>query len=182
MSSKSVWYEEVDRGFIALIKKVLGDNIPIHFTPNVNTGTKVAYPLVKIHHLGEKFDQYRYDPTPVTTRIDYETKRVVRESSAKPYTLSYQIDIVSTSKGKLNDLSLKWRAFLEPHFNLEVKDKSGEPRSCYVITTNSVQVTEQEQNDLILYRSIYRFDIKVELDEVIESTTPVVTKVDINFK
>lgn len=186
--SESVWYEEVDRGLKNLVQRILGD-IPVKFTPNRKDGidnkdnpySKPSYPYVRIIHLGETFDQKRYDPKDKVISKDTDTKKVRLSKSAKPYNLNYQFEIISNKMGECNDLTRLWNFEVSNRYNLDVVDKSGNPRNSFMTKTVATSIIEGEQNDDKIFRNIYKYTIRVELDERMTYILPLVTEVNLDF-
>lgn len=169
--SNSVWYEEIDRGLINLVKLTLGPKIPVIFTPDVNSTVlqeekyaKVTYPHVRIIHLGETFDTNRYNKADVQESLDEKTGIATMSESAKPYTLSIQLELVTDKVKDSNTLTRMWCNKVLKHHNLDVIDTGGTPRKCYMYRTINTQI-ESKQNDMKVFRNIYKYKIWVELDE-----------------
>lgn len=188
LKSESVWYEEVDRGLKQLIKNVLG-NIPVVFSPdrkasvdNVsNPYKRPSYPYVRIQHIGEAFDPTRYNRQDEVVSTNPSNKEATLSKSAKPYNLSYQLEIVSNKQGESNDLTRLWNFEVIDKYNLDVLDKSGNPRNCFMTRTVATTITEGDQYDDKIFRNIYKYKIRVELDEQITYTVPMVTNVNLQF-
>ena len=186
--SESVWYEEVDRGLKQLVKNVLGD-IPVLFSPDrkanldgvSNPYKRPSYPYVRIQHTGEVFDPTRYNRQDEIISTDVGTKKVTLGKSAKPYNLSYQLEIVSNKQGECNDLTRLWNFEVIDKHNLNVLDKSGNPRNCFMTRTVATTVIEGDQYDDKIFRNIYKYKIRVELDESVTYTTPMATNVNLQF-
>ena len=66
-------------------------------------------------------------------------------------------------------------------YNLDVLDKSGNPRNCFMTRTVATTITEGDQYDDKIFRNIYKYKIRVELDEQITYTVPMVTNVNLQF-
>lgn len=186
--SESVWYEEVDRGLKQLVKNVLGD-IPVVFTPdrkdNVdgvsNPYKRPSYPYIRIQHLGEAFDPKRYSREDVVIATDPSNREATLSKSAKPYNLNYQFEIITNKQGDSNDLTRLWNFEVIDKHNLDVLDKSGNKRNCFMTRTVATSVTEGDQYDDKIFRNIYKYKIRVELDEQIVYNVPMVTNVNLQF-
>ena len=66
-------------------------------------------------------------------------------------------------------------------YNLDVLDKSGNPRNCFMTRTVATTITEGDQYDDKIFRNIYKYKIRVELDEQITYTVHMVTNVNLQF-
>lgn len=187
-TSQSVWYEEVDRGLKQLVKKTLGD-IPVIFTPNrdsnldgkENPYSKPTYPYVRILHLGEAFDPVRFSRNDILLSTDPENNQAIIGKSARPYNLNYQIELIANKQLISNDITRLWNFEVIDKYNLDVLDKSGNPRNCYMTRTVATTVMEADQLDDKIFRNIYKYKIRVELDEQITYTVPMVTSVNLHF-
>lgn len=188
LKSESVWYEEVDRGLKQLIKNVLGD-IPVVFSPDrkasvdsvSNPYKRPSYPYVRIQHTGESFDPIRYNRQDEVVSTNLANKKATLSKSAKPYNLNYQLEIISNKQGESNDLTRLWNFEVIDKYNLDVLDKSGNPRNCFMTRTVATTITEGDQYDDKIFRNIYKYKIRVELDEQITYTVPMITNVNLQF-
>ena len=108
-------------------------------------------------------------------------KEATLSKSAKPYNLSYQLEIISNKQGESNDLTRLWNFEVIDKYNLDVLDKSGNPRNCFMTRTVATTITEGDQYDDKIFRNIYKYKIRVELDEQITYTVPMVTNVNLQF-
>lgn len=183
--SESVWFEQVDRGIIDLVHKVLGKNIPVLFNPDTKNGSKAytrpSYPYVKVTHIGESFDRTRYNEHDKVINTNGEDKRATLSVSAKPYNLNYQFEIITNKMADKNRYSMLWSFNVQDRHNLDVLDISGTKRNCFMTKTISTTIEEDTQNDDKVYRNIYKYKIRVELDENITYEAPIVTKVNLQL-
>lgn len=172
--SNTVWYEQVDIALITLIKQVLGEDMIVKFRGEDDfKDDQVSY--VSIQHMGETFDVFRYDSKPVVT--SKEQGIVTLEDSAKPYTLNYLITLVTDKITHMNRMSMLWNNEVTNHYNLDVLDMGGTPRSCYMrLEGKPVQQSEGYKEDRI-FTNTYSYKIWVEIDECKSQTKPVVTTV-----
>lgn len=188
VKSESVWYEEVDRGLKKLVQQVLG-NIPVVFTPNrENTITDnknpykpQIYPYVRIVHLGETFDTIRYNREDSIVHRSKEDNQLTFQKSAKPYNLHYQFEIITNKQTDSNNLTRLWNFEVIDKHNLDVLDKSGNARNCFMTRTVATSVIEGHQKDDKIFRNIYRYNIRVELDEIRTYDVPMVAEVDLQI-
>ena len=188
IKSESVWYEEVDRGLKKLVQQVLG-NIPVVFTPNrentINDNSNPykpqTYPYVRIVHLGETFDATRYNRQDSVTKRHTSENRATLRKSAKPYNLSYQFEIITNKQTDSNNLTRLWNFEVLDKYNLDVLDKSGKARNCFMTRTTATSILEGYQKDDKIFRNIYRYSIRVELDEAITYELPMITSVNLQF-
>lgn len=188
--SSSVWYDEVDRGLVALVKKVLGKDVTVAFSPNRKETLqdpkqpykRPKYPYVRIIHITDKFDRKRYDKDAVLVSVDKENSQATMGVSAKPYMLTYQFEIITDKLSDLNRLTRLWNFSVLDKHNLEVIDSGGTHRTCYMSRTIATELMDSEQKDDQVFRSIHKYKIRVEIDEDITYKVPMVTKIDLTTK
>lgn len=180
--SNSVWYGEVDLALVKLLKKIFGESIQVYFNSNRDLNSKkILYPYVKITHLGEAFDFDRYDPNRQLVSYDPHTQTAIVEDSALPYTLNYQIDIISDSNKGNNSSTLKWASNIKPFSTLKVIDNGGIERSCFMSCNKPVNLEEVTQDDKVIFRHVVRATIRVEIDENSPEIVKIATNIDINI-
>lgn len=166
MISRSVWYEQVDVALITKIHQILGEDFQVDFRSEddyIEYEKPIKYPRILITHLGENFERYRYSEEEQTYKID--ATKVYKETSAKPYKLKYQLELQTSYILDMNSITLKLCDFFIDWFNLDVIDTSGTPRSIpvkRVIETSAEEKTSDEQR---IFKRIYQYDFKVEIDE-----------------
>lgn len=172
--SRTVWWEEVNKGFIDKLTKIYGDSVQIDFRTDddLQEAEGVSYPRILISNLDEQFDRIRYDDKPVVVSSDETTVSI--EESAKPYNLTIQFDLVTTYITDMNKLTMLWNNNFLDWDNLDVVDTGGTPRSVAIkniYKTSSKETTEDGQR---LFRRTYLYLVKVEIDEaeVITKLTP----------
>lgn len=183
--SSSVWYDEVDRGLVALVKKVLGKDITVAFSPNRKETLqdpkqpykRPKYPYVRIVHITDKFDRKRYNKDTVVVDVDKDTSQATVGVSAKPYILTYQFEIVTDKLSDLNRLTRLWNFSVLDKHNLDVVDSGGTPRTCYMSRTIATEIIDSDQKDDQVFRNIQKYKIRVEIDEDITYKVPMATKI-----
>lgn len=176
----TVWYEQVDIGLINLINEAFNSRVPIRFRSE-DDFVELSYPCILITHLWESFDRYRYDDRLVNIGLD-ENNNVVREKSAKPYTLNYQVELLTTSITDMNELTVIWNDTFIDFNNLDVEDVSGNKRNCFMKLKNKTSSSEGSSDENRIFKRIYTYEIKVEIDTGIKYITPSVQHMDINEK
>lgn len=170
--SNSVWYKEVDTSIFNLLRKLVGKDLQVFFNTERDLLKETPkYPYAKILHLGEKFDFNRYDPQKQVTLV--EEGQVTLEESALPYTLEYQIELISNSNNLHNSTSIKWASKIRPFFQLDVIDNGGVTRSCFVSASRPKTIEENSKDDKTTFRYVVRLKVRVELDETDDSTTTI---------
>lgn len=84
--SNSVWFEEVDKALVKLIRDTMQDpKIQIFFTMDrdlLPKDFKVLYPYARVHHLQPVFDSIRYDRAQQVVGRDEDKGTVMVEDSA----------------------------------------------------------------------------------------------------
>lgn len=172
MYDRSVWIEEVDRGLFELIQQVVRypdlNNTPISVTPIfplANTDLDdIKLPTVLIKHMGESFDMERYDPNNTLVTVSTTATTITREELAKPYTLNYQLDFLSEYKEDMNCMLKYWHSLVGKRYMLPVKNAEGKDTKCYMYLVTAPTVLNQNKGELVLYRTVMTYNIKVELD------------------
>ena len=172
----TVWYEQVDIGLINLINSTFDNEIPIRFRSE-DDFVELSYPCIVITHLWETFDRYRYEDRDINMGL--KGTDVVLEKSARPYTLTYQIELLSTSIMDMNDMTFKWSDTFMDFNNLDVEDMSGNKRNCFRESRGGVSSTEGSKDEQRVFKRIYTYDIKVEVDTGKQHLLPSVQQVDI---
>lgn len=170
--NRSVWWEEVDIALVDFLNKNVfykrGSTekpVPVHFYPIrdenlIKTGLR---PGIAIQHLSAKFDGDRYSDEDVVAKVEDGIAYI--ESSAKPYTLQYQIEFISDLQSDLNYMTRCWHSATGRRFMLDVHDAEGTKRQSYVWVERQVNNTVLIEAEERLFRSIVLINVKVELDE-----------------
>lgn len=171
LKSRTVWWDEVNHGLIKEIKQIYGETVQVAFRSDDDVQAKIPiqYPRILITNLEEKFDRKRYSPFPVEVRSDDTT--VTLEESAKPFNLTFQIDLVSKTIMEMNRLSMIWNNHFIDFNNLDVVDQEGTTRSVYMKNVYQTKADSRSQNGERLFRKIYIYEVRVEIDEVKEYTS-----------
>lgn len=172
----TVWYEQVDVGLINLINTTFDSKIPIRFRSE-DDFSELSYPCIVITHLGETFDRYRYEDRDINMGL--QGTNVIMEKSARPYTLTYQIELLSTSIMDMNEMTFKWSDTFMDYNNLDVEDMSGNKRNCFMESRGSVSSSEGSKDEERVFKRIYTYDIKVEVDTGKQDLLPSVQQIDI---
>ena len=174
MYDRSVWLEEVDLGLKTLINSIVKypdlNGVPVPVEPIFPLDSAdlkdLELPTVIIHHLGETFDMYRYNPNHQEIVVGYNEEKSLAyiEPLAKPYTLHYQLDFVSEYKEDMNLMLKLWHGNISKRYNLPVVSAEGEKTTCYMYLVQPPKTLNQQKGDKKLYRTVFLYDIKVELD------------------
>lgn len=191
MYDRSVWVEQVDRGLYNLITKLVKypdyNGIPLSLNPCFTLEdadlNKIELPTVMIRHLGYTFDNARYDHNNMEVLIstDADLGVATKEAVAKPYTLHYQLDFLSEYREDMNYMTRCWNSVVGKRYLLPVTTVDGNPRVSYMHLVKDPTVLNQEKGDNKMFRTVMLYDIKVELDMGVTSTTPIATQVDIDI-
>jgi hypothetical protein len=182
--SGSVWFDEVDAGFILFIQsivKVLNSegelqSVPVDIRKPDEDFLEESYPRVTLHNLYDTFSKVRYDRTPVITSRDEVSKTVSVEQSALPYDLFYQLDFWSTLQSEFSFMTKKWLSKVGRDFNLPVVDDSTVSRSCYVLQIGSMRKEDFLANGERVFHAYLTYRVWVELDESVAEVTPMVAE------
>lgn len=174
LKSRTVWWDEVNQGLFKIIKQIYGNSLQVSFRSDddIQAKTPITYPRILITNLEEKFDRKRYSPFPVEVRSDDTT--VTMEESAKPFNLTFQIDLISSTITEMNRITMLWNNHFIDFNNLEVVDQEGTTRSVYMKNVYQTKSDSKSQNGERLFKRTYIYEVRVEIDEVVEynSTRP----------
>lgn len=183
----SVWWENVDEALINQLREFeypvytkkgeVMNKVPVHYFPLNSDTTKYEYPMIAIRHATETFDNDRYDPNPIQVAVR-EDGFAVFEDPAIPYTLGYQLDIIASKQRDMNYLVKQFISTFKPRGHIEVKDASGNKRSCYYtqyLQSHSVNYQSVRGEDRLL-RTIVLFNVSVEVDSGKQREVKIVTK------
>lgn len=181
--SESVWFEQVDTAFVALLHKVIqidGKPVKVVIRKPDDDFSNEDYPLVSIYNLYDRFSKDRYSPEPILVSRNEETGKAILEDSALPHDLYYQIDFWATLQSDINSITKQWKAFSKFWFNLDVTDESGIPRSCFVLSRNDFTKSDLLQNGSRLFHTFSTYKVQVEIDEKVQKPIPVVLTPEFN--
>lgn len=169
-NSRTVWWDEVNKGLYKELKALYGEDVQIAFRSDDDLQAKepIKYPRILITNLDEKFDRSRYSSSPVEVRSDDTT--VTLEDPAKPFNLNFQVDLVSTSITEMNRLTLLWNGHFLDYHNLDVVDQEGTPRNVSMKNVYQTKSDSKSKDGERLFRRVYIYQVKVEIDEVVQNT------------
>lgn len=186
LTSESVWFEQVD---IALIKHIqetvrLPNNhlvltpVPVKVRKPDEDFKIEEYPCITIYNLYSLRDEVRYCPDDVVVARDSEANTLIKEKSAIPYSLYYQIDFWARNQSQMNDMTRMWLGYHPDRcFNLPVKDISGNDRSCFVLMTDDLKKSDFLSGIQRTFHSSLTYRVWVEIDEKLRSESPMVTAI-----
>lgn len=191
MYDRSVWLQEVDQGLFNLIKSIVtypdfnGTPIPVEpIFPLDSADLKdLELPTVIVRHLGESFDMDRYDPNNTEIIVGYNEEKTVAymENLAKPYILQYQLDFVSEYKEDMNHMLKMWHGNMDKRHNLSVMTSEGVSTTSYMYLVQPPKTLNQQKGDKKLYRTVFLYNIKVELDLGTTKEHKVATNVNVDI-
>ena len=144
--------------------------------------TEEDYPVISLYNLYDRFSKIRYSPEPVVVQRDFDSNNAVVEESALPYDLFYQIDFWANLQSDMNSMLKQWKSFAPFWFNLDVKDESGNLRSCFVISRNDFNKSDLLKGGKRLFHSFGTYKVQVELDNKHNQEAPMVKETIINIK
>ena len=184
--SETVWYEQIDKGLIELIKRIVklrtveGDlvSVPVFIRKPENDFIIDEYPCVTIYNLYTEFDKVRMDNRKVVVERDIPNNRLILEETSIPYSLYYQIDFWSKYQSEMNEMLMKWLGNVSRDFNLEVQDMSGNSRSCYMLLKDNMKKSDILDGTERLYHSMTTYRIYVEIDENVRLKEYMITRTE----
>lgn len=120
----------------------------------------------------------RYYPDTVVVGRDTDNNLLVEELGAVPYNLYIQIDFWSRLQSDMDMMTRKWLGYNpEKHFNLPVKDVSGNERNSFSILSDDLRRSDFTTGKDRTFRSTLTYKIWVEIDEKVQIETPMVTEI-----
>lgn len=186
VTSESVWFEQVDTALINYIKGIVKlPNINGVLTPvpvkvrKPDEDFKIEeYPCITLYNLYSIRDEVRYFPDAVVVEKYPDKHRLVEEKSAIPYSLFYQIDFWARQQSHMNDMTRLWLGYHpDRHFNLPVKDLSGNDRDSFVMMTNDLTKSDFLTDTKRTFHSVLTYKVWVEIDERIRSEGYLITDI-----
>lgn len=180
----SVWYREVDIALSSKLKEIFGKDVPIYFMVQRDKRKEkdIKYPHIQIHKLDSIFDHARYDSTPKLVYLDTVNSEATYKEASKPYNLLYQINLVCDKQNDLNNLSMKWASRHTTFQHLKVIDNTNEEQLCYVSSMPPISLYEEGEDDKLILMYAIRLNIRVRLDEGMESTVKIASEIDVKYK
>lgn len=182
----SVWFEQVEEAFIKRIQSRV--KLPDEFGNLTPVSVSIrrpdkeylieTYPSITIYNLYSSFDPRRNYPFKVNAGwVDAEKTRVLIETSAKPFNLTYQMDFWSKYQSDMGKMLATWIfEHCEP-FNLDVKDASGYSRSSLVLPIDNIVKQDYFTNGERIFHSMLTYTVWVELDTGEQVEVPTVQNV-----
>lgn len=189
--SESVWFEQVDRAFIHYIRSIvkLPDSrgvlhpVPVTVRKPDEDFKIESYPCITLYNLYSQRDEIRYCPEPVVVSRNMETKTIIEESNAIPYSLYYQLDFWSRQQSHMNEMTRLWLGHCpDKCFNLPVTDVSGIERDSFVLLTDGLKKSDELSGTERTFHSILTYRVWVELDERIAVEKPMIITIEPDVK
>lgn len=184
--SESVWFEQVDTALIDYIKSIVKlpnedgvlTSVPVKVRKPDEDFKVEEYPCITLYNLYSRRDEVRYFPDTVIVERIPETNRLIREKSAIPYSLYYQIDFWSRTQSEMNDMTRYWIGHHpDKCFNLNVRDVSGVRRDCFVLKVDDLKKSDFLSDSTRTFQSTLTYRVWVELDERIREEEYMVTQI-----
>lgn len=184
--NESVWFEQVDTALIERISNVVklknesGELVPVPVdVRKPDEDFKVeSYPRITIYNLYSTRDEERYFPDKVVVLRDDESKTLVEEKGAIPYSLYYQIDFWSRLQSDMNEMTRMWlTSHPDKYFNLDVKDMAGKDRSSFVLLTDDLKKSDYFTGRDRTFHSYLTYRVWVELDERVQTEGAMIMEV-----
>ena len=183
-SSESVWFEQVDTALIDYIKGIVKlpdasgvlTPVPVKVRKPDEDFKIEEYPCITLYNLYSTRDVIRYYPDLVMVEKDPANNRVILEKGAVPYNLFYQIDFWSRLQSDMNDMTRLWLGHHpDGHFNLPVKDLSGNDRNSSVLMVDDLRKSDFLTETKRTFHSSLTYKVWVELDEKIRIDGDLIT-------
>ena len=185
-SSGSVWFEQVDTALIDYIKGIVKlpdangvlTPVPVKVRKPDEDFKIEEYPCITLYNLYSIRDNIRYYPDLVAVYKDPANHSVTLEKGAVPYSLFYQIDFWSRLQSNMNDMTRLWLGnHPDGHFNLPVKDLSGNDRNSSVLMVDDLRKSDFLTETKRTFHSSLTYRVWVELDENIRIEGDLITEV-----
>lgn len=190
----TIWYEEVDKGFVEEILKCVkyvdrntGKPVPLPIDNIILTKPEdeykdEVYPSVHISHLFESHDKIRYNPNQLIVGRNYEENVAQMKDSPVPFSLFYQLDFYSKFQTDINTMTSSWLKKHFRQFNLKVTDSDGDEVTINVMVNENMKSADYLEGYERIYRRIISYRIWVELDDEIIYNVPMVKDVSVITK
>lgn len=184
--SESVWFEQVDTALINYIKgivKLPNSNgvltpVPVKVRKPDEDFKIEEYPCITLYNLYSVRDEVRYFPDTVVVERDLDNHKFIKEKSAVPYSLFYQIDFWSRQQSQMNDMTRMWLGHHpDKCFNLPVKDLSGKNRDSFVLMTDDLKKSDFLTDTKRTFHSVLTYKVWVEIDEHIRTEGYLITDI-----
>ena len=188
----TIWYEEVDKGFVNEILKCIkcidrttGEPVAIPLDNIILTKPEddykdEVYPSVHITHLFESHDKIRYNPNQQMISKNFEKNMAQMKDSPVPFSLFFQLDFYSKYQTEINTMTASWLKKHFRQFNLEVVDSDGDIVTINVMVNETMKSADFLEGYERIYRRIISYRIWVELDDKIVYNVPMVKEVSVN--
>lgn len=163
--SRTVWWEEVNIGFLNKIKEIYGEEVQVSFRSDDDLQEgNVTYPRILVTNLYEQFDRSRLD-TRDSIVVESTETTISTEKPALPYVLKIQFDLITTYLTDMNRISLLWSANFLDWDNLDVLDSSGTPRNVPIKNVFQTKSEEETEDGQRLFKRTLIYEVRVEIDE-----------------
>lgn len=170
--SETVWFEEVDRGLLNLLKEI---QVPIEgvLSPvyvdikKSDEDFKVdIYPSISIYASTYSFDKSRESTLKEEiTEIDAENNIGKLEEVPKPFKFTYKVTLWSKLQSQMNYMSRMLNAKIGHFHNLEVNDVSNTPTTVFMELKNPVYKSDILTENERTFQQVYTYEVWVNIDE-----------------
>ena len=178
--SETVWFEEVDRGLLNLLKEIQipieGVLSPVNVEINKSDEDfKVdVYPSISIYASTYSFDKSRESTLKEeVTEIDKATNTGKLEEAPKPFKFTYKITLWSKLQSQMNYMSRMLNVKIGHFHNLKVNDASGNSTTVFMELKNPIFKVDFLSGNVRTFQQVYNYDVWVNIDEHIQIDVPI---------
>lgn len=179
--SETVWFEEIDRGLINLLKKI---KVPIRgVLSSVYVDIKKSdedfkidtYPSISIYAQTYSIDKAR-ESTLREEIVEVDTERNIGklEKAPIPYKFTYKISLWSKNQTQMNYMSRMLHSLVGHFYNLEVHDVSGNPTTCYMELKNPISKGDILTDNSRILQQVFTYEIWTYINEHMQEDVNVV--------
>ena len=173
---KSIQIRKKDGGFTRLDEKAMTVR-----KPEEDFKTEI-YPCVSYFEEEYSFDPMRYNPSPKVIARNKKAHLIQLEDSSVPFKLNYQVDFWAKYQTDMNEMTLSWLLKHFRQFNLELKDDNGNVKNCNVLLRTPIAKSDLVSGGERVFRTIFNYEIWVELNNENRYNVGMVTDIDIDAK
>lgn len=185
--SETVWFEEVDRGLLELLREiqvpVKGVLSPVYVDiKKSDEDFKVdVYPSISIYASTYSFDKSRESTLhEEITEIDTENNIGKLEEVPKPFKFTYKITLWSKLQTQMNYMSRMLNAKVGHFHNLKVNDVSGNPTTVFMELRNPIGKSDILIDNERTFQQVYTYEVWVSIDERIQTDVQITGEAPIN--
>lgn len=168
----SVYIKELDKHFIDYLPTILtyngGHSVKVISKRPDNKLTKNDYPHIELTPINESMDTFRYIQYQPYLKSEITEDKVTMQSQSIPLRLDYRIDIYTTMRSHMNELSKRfnWEYLRPNNQRWHITDSFGNIQGINVNLLRSFKSDEFiEEYKIREFRYMYDFRVNAYIDE-----------------